>query len=288
MEICPRCQSELSGVEDKCPTCGYYVGPPNVRAANIKEERKALDLRYQSAIAQSKVDGREHALASFEEAMRKTSAVVNVDLQFLHQFLTNDKSMYSNYELSVKGQMRKPAISQDDRNRTTVGSMLFGSYANEIRYAALSLDGAGLKSYGAFAIKLRDVAIEDRATLLEDNSYIFISNQDVRPLQGIPPGYRATWGERHKLAVAKLSMRIFAGTTEPEHSRILMSGTGNRQTDEFIEVYIYGPFDSKAIEAVRGSTPAKGGSSAKVRLERACLSTIKDYLSKAGKTWIEE
>jgi hypothetical protein len=282
MEICPICTSELSEVKAECPTCGRHVGYPNVRAAKKQEEQEALEARYREAIEQSKTDDREQALASFDESMKKTCAVINTDLADLRQFIIKDKSLYSTYDLMVKGQTRKPATAEDGRKRKTIEFLLFGDYAEQIRYAALSLDGAGLKSYGPYALKLREVAIDDRASLLEDNSYVFVENHDIWPPKKIPLGYRATWGERHKLAVAKLSKQVSASTTEPEHPKILLSSAGARGTDEFIEVHIYGGFDNKAIEAVRGS------SSAKSRADRADISKIKDYLKRAGQTWVEE
>lgn len=283
MEICKKCSSELSEIEEKCPVCGDYAGHLNVRAAETREEKEALEARYLAALGQSKTDGREQAVISFDESMRKTCAVVNVDLKFLHQFITDDKVMYSNYELAEKGQTRRPAPPKDDSDRRTIGAMLFGLYAEEIRYAALSLDGSGLKSYGPYALKLSEIAIAERATLLEDNSYSFISKHGIAPRQAIPPGYRATWGERHKLAVAKLSGQISAGTIEANHSKILMSGTGNRKTDEFIEVHIYGGFNNKAIESVRSSSSITTD-----KHKIALLSIVQDYLEKAGQAWIEE
>jgi hypothetical protein len=160
--------------------------------------------------------------------------------------------------------------------------MIFGGYAAEIRYAALSLDGRGLKSFGSYAIKLREVTIIERATLLEDNSYQFIWKHNIQPREDIPPGYKATWRERHKLAVAKLAGQISSGTTEQEHSKILLFSEGDRATDEFIEVHIYGRFDNKAIESVKGISTISG------KYERASLSIIKDHLKSAGKAWIEE
>jgi hypothetical protein len=282
MSICTRCSSPLLELEEKCPTCGAYVGAPNVRAAEQDEEVDALNRRYVDAIQRANANGRELAVMEFDESVKQAFAVVNVDLDFLRQFITNDKLIYSNYELSVRGQLRKPAKSADDRQRRTVGAMLHGNYAEQIRYAALSLDGSGLASWGQYAMRLREIAIIDRASLLEDNSYNFIPKHNLEPGGEIPAGYVAAWPERHKLAVAKLSEQIAAGTTAGAHSRILLSSTGNRATDECLEVHIYGGFDNKAVESVKGSSSVKG------KWEQATISIIKDYLTNAGKSWVEE
>lgn len=282
MLICEKCSSEVSDSQATCSTCGWYAGAPNVRGAARPEETDALERRYVEAIEQSKFNGTGPALMSFGVNMKLTCAVVNVDLDFLRQFITDDKMTYSNYDLSVQGERRKPASGRDDRHRKTIGAMLFGHYAEQIRYAALSLDGAGLTSYGPYAIKLREISIADRATLLEDNSYNFIAKHKLQPGEEIPSGYVATWQERHKLAVAKSSAQISAGTTEPEHSKILLSSKGDRATDECIEVHIYGGFDNKALESVKGRSSARG------KYERAAISMVKDYLRTNGKAWIEE
>ena len=207
--------------------------------------------------------------------------MINVNLDHLQQFIADDKALYYNYSLGVRGQIRKAATDQDDRHRRTIEAMLFGGYAEQVRYAALSLESTGLTSWGPFAIKLREIAIADRATLLEDNSFKFVQKHDIRPGGNIPQGYRSTWKERHKLAVAKLAKRISSSTLEKEHAQILLSSTGDRKTDDFIEVHIYGTFDNKAVESV------KGKSSTGNKAERAILAKVKDYLRRAGKSWIE-
>jgi hypothetical protein len=282
MVICEQCSSEVSETEEKCATCGRFAGAPNVRAAERKEEEEALESRYLDAINQSYINESNTALMTFDVNMELTCAVVNVDLDFLRQFITDDKMTFSNYDLSVKGQTRKPAKGQHDRHRRTIGAMLFGHYAEQIRYAALSLDGGGLKSFGPYALRLRDVSVAYRASLLEDNSYNFIPKHKLQPGEEIPPGYVASWRERHKLAVAKLAERISASTTEREHPRILLSSKGDRGTDECIEVHIYGGFDNKAIESVRGSSSARG------KWELASISIVKDYLNQSGRAWVEE
>lgn len=282
MLICGKCGSEISEIEETCSTCGWYAGPPNVRSAERDEERKALEERYGKAIEDAKATGSYPSLERFDESMKRTGAVINVDLDYLHQFITGDKVMHASYSLAVKGQTRKPAAGKDDRHRRTIEAAMFGGYAEKIRYAALSLDGAGLKSWGPYSIKLREVAVSKRSTVLEDNSYNFIPKHGIQPGEDIPLGYVATWEERHRLAVAKLAEKIRSGATEGEYSKILVSSTGDRAKDDYIEVHIYGGFDNKAVESGRGSSAVKG------KYERAALSNVKDYLKNAGKDWVEE
>jgi len=279
---CRNCSQDISDLEEKCPTCGWYAGPPNVRIVSKTEERNALELRYKAAIDNSFTNGSNASLLNFEAGVKITSAIVNMDLDYLHQFLTNDKPLYATYSLMVAGQVRKPATNENDAHRRTIEAMLFGGYAEQIRYAALSLDGSGPKSYGGYSVNLREITIADRATLLENNSYHFVPLHNLQPGDAIPLGYRSVWREKHKLAVSKLSAKIFSSTLAADYPKILLSGTGDRAGDDFIEVHIYGAFDNKAIEAVKGSSRVKS------KLDRARVSEIKDYLHQDGKLWIEE
>jgi hypothetical protein len=145
----------------------------------------------------------------------------------------------------------------------------------------LSLDGSGPTSYGPYAIRLRDVAIRGRATVLENNSYDFMRKHSLSPGDKPPPGFIASWQNRNKLAVAKLAEYITPQTGDSEFPLLLLASTGLRPTDEFLEVHICGTFDLNAIESIKG--PSKPGS----RDDRDLLRMTKQHLSKAGKPWIE-
>ena len=124
---------------------------------------------------------------------------------------------------------------------------------------------------------LDDRFIEKRATALETNSYKFLERHPDKP-----PGYVSTWHEKSKLAVAKYSDQIKTDTTENQFEDILLFSDGNRSTDEFIEVLIYGPISSEAIRAVRVTSHPKG------RLERVLHAKIRETLQKKRKGFIQE
>jgi hypothetical protein len=272
----------ISDVQEKCTTCGYNAGAPNVRTAMREEERQALETRYSEARQQATVSGSLGILDDFESALQTSAAVINAAPQFIFPFLANGSTLYSTYNLSVNGEVRSTASPDDDRHRVGVEGILFGSYGKQIRYAALSLDGSGLTSYGSFAMRLRDVAIRRRASLLEENSYDFVENQGLRPRSKIPSGFRSAWEERHKLAVAKLGGSLLPTTIAGEYQDLLLSSNGNRAEDRFLEVHIFGPFDANSVESV------KGRSATKSKGEKADIARIKDALARAGKVWIEE
>jgi hypothetical protein len=250
---CSDCHSAIPANAEKCPTCGKYLGPPNVREVQQPEEKEALQKRYEEAL--KCVEGRgapDHGIR-FEEATKKSSAVINVNLDYLKHLFTRDKSLYSAYSQQVDAGIRKLANPADDRRRKAVEGLIFGSYGKDIIYAALSLDGAGLSSYASYALRLRSVAVSKRATLLECNSYDFVEKHTLTPDSAFPLGYRSVWNDRHKLALAKLHDRIEAANDDTDFAKMLLFTEGKRVTDDFIEVHVYGGFDRYAVETVRGS-----------------------------------
>lgn len=277
---CPDCGSGIPDVVATCFTCGFYAGAPNVRSAATEEE--VLEVRYQAALTRAKTVGTIAIVEKFEEAVRQTSAIINVDLNFLHFFVTNNRALYANYEGGVSAGVRKPAEFYNDLRRRGVGGTLFGGYAGEIIYAALSMDGAGPVSYGPFAIKLKDIAVRNRATVLETNSYEFVKKNNLSPGDPRPPGYLASWSNRNKLAVAKLAEYITPAMRNEDFARLVLTSTGDRARDQFIEVHLYGTFDLNAVESVRGPSKSISGD------DRDLLRMVQKHLSNAGITWIGE
>lgn len=277
MARCSNCGHSFTEADDRCIKCGADVGFPNVRAAAA--EASALDKRYQTAIDLARKQGTHDPLKDFEAHMQRTFAVINVKLGFLYSFVSDNKMLYANYHRAVSSQARKTAEPENDRHRTGVDSRIFGSYSDRIIHAALSLDGRG-PSYGTYSMRLEDIAIKNRASLLEENSYNFVERQNLKKGR-IPPGYRAIWQERHKLAVAKLAASVSSTTIEKEYPYLLLPASSGRSTDEYIEVHIFGTFDNSAIESVRGK------STHRKKADQALVESAKEHLRKADKVWVE-
>jgi hypothetical protein len=278
---CINCRGTLADADDRCPTCGVQASePPNVRAVGTAEEKEALEQRYSEAFKEAKKDNSLDALKRLESELKKSLAVVGTDIHILRQLVTNDKALYSNYVFLVNANVRKSASFDDDRRRRVADAMLLDGYADKIVFAALSLDGIGLKSYGAYSVTLREVAIERRSTVLEENSFSFVEKR-CSVTGPIPKGYRAIWQERHKLGVAKLAERIKKNKDPNKFPALVLHNGSDRHLDDFLEVQIYGPFDGNAIESVRGpSNPKK-------RDEKAMVRVVKEFLASAGKVWID-
>ncbi len=94
IDTCSTCGEDVSKYpKPNCPACGHYIGPPNVREVSRDEEKEALEERYEVVFEMSQEDGSYSNLMALDGALHKTCAVVNVDLDFLYAFLTNDKAL---------------------------------------------------------------------------------------------------------------------------------------------------------------------------------------------------
>lgn len=262
-----------------CTVCGPAFSP-NVRYARQVSESSALDARYWAALTEVGERNNQESARLLEEKLESTSsAVINLDVETAIQLMSLDKALYSTYEKLVDGDARMAADFPNDRRRTSIGSAFFGSKASEIRYAALSLDGNGLASYGKITLRLRDIAVRGRASLLECNTYMFAEQHRIKVGDGPPPGYQSDWAGRGRLGVAKLASKLTSRMTDGQYAKLLLNSTGDRSTDEFIEVHIYGKISVRAFESAvlpkSGSTPT----------ENANLDRLKEELDRRGITW---
>jgi hypothetical protein len=282
VNTCPDCGFTYDSAAETCLTCGAHLGYPNVRAASEEPETKALAKRYEDAVERSKGRGSEDVLHAFENAVQQSHAVVNLELMRLQDFMSDGRVLYTNYHLAVRAEVREAAKAEFDRHRRSVDAMLFGGYADQIRYAALSIDGRGLKSYGPYTLILKDVAVAKRSSVLEENSFDFCKRHALKPGDAIPEGYRAVWVTRQKLAVAKLADLVTSDMEEAAFGALLLYSGPERDADRYIEVQIFGAFNNNAVESVVGST-----SSGRFH-EVATAAIIKELVIDSGKTWVEE
>ncbi|MES0335968.1 MAG: hypothetical protein SFH39_06360 [Candidatus Magnetobacterium sp. LHC-1] len=244
---CPNCEKVINTYATECPSCWTSLTRPNVREAQRDPEQDPLQERYSKATQKAKNYGIEAEVSTLEGHVRASFAVINLRFGPLFQLLNDEKIIYSSYERQVDAQTRVPAEKKFDVTRRQVGEMLFGGAAKNICYAALSIDGSGLKNYGEYTIRLKDNMICSRATLLEDNSYRFaekhgINTQNITD-SNIPNGFRALWSDRHKIAVAKLVDQVKKGFTFTDYAKILLDSRERKCDDDFIEVHIYGGFN---------------------------------------------
>lgn len=274
---CGICKRPIDDSVRLCPTCGGDCGYPNVRCA----EREQDDLigRSNDAKSRAKTRGCGKQLASLISNIQSDShVVVAFGSVQARAFLQDPLQLYQNYENLVGGGSRLPSGARDHAHRTIVTGMLFGPFADQIRYGVLSLDGRGPMSYGDVFIRLRNIAIEHRVSFLENNSYHFVDKFKVTPSNPPPSGYRSTWNARAMLAAAKLENRITSANTSVHWPRLLLEAESkDRSKDEFIEAHIYGSFNSDAFESWSFSPKANWS-----REVKSDIAVIKQLIRKAS------
>jgi len=242
-----------------------------------------LGERYRAA--QGEAGGAAAGLEVLERVAEHTAAVVNLPVGLAHGLFIGEIPLYSPYEQQLKGRLRTPAKPEDDRQRRAVGGLLYGSYGEDIVYAALSADGRGLSSYGLVHLELEEVCVAYRSTVLEENSYSFMKRHKVTPGRPLPRGYLARWQDRGRLAVAKLARNVSGDLDEEACRGLLLQSEGDRASDLFLEVHVYGTFDHQAVRSL--ALPGDAAADLLDEVRQVQLKALKERLDRSGVPWKE-
>lgn len=240
---CDHCGNAIPLRWERCPHCALPGLFPNVRAADVPAEREALVRRYRRAVQVAIGRGAGEKVAQFEAATASSKAVMARPTRELDRLVSSDQELIPSYYGLLAGQVRLPHGNEWDGLRGIADEALFPGYKEHIRFAALSLDGQGLSSYGECFFVLRDTMIGHRASVYEENSAISLKKHDYET----PYGHRATWSERARLCVAKLGGRIRATTTRDQFSHLLLYPGISSREDSFVEVHVWGPVTIRTI-----------------------------------------
>lgn len=271
---CPQCGVTVPECERHCPGCQADIGFPNVRAAAAPAEEAALDARVHDAEVSTAARGCRPILDSFGIAVLQSKVVLCRSLGILYRLVSSDTELYSTYYRAREAGTRLPEDNEWDRYRGAVDGTLFPNYHKDIVFAALTLDNHGVQRFGAYAVFLRDAMIQHRASVFEENSRCFCVRHKVTAGLPIPPGYRATWKERNRLAIAKLHSKLDGTTAENDFPGVLLSQGKVADDDNFIEVHIFGPIQRRAIERVVGPKPKKRQDVALWKALDGCLKEV--------------
>lgn len=260
-ELCDHCQKPaFFPPENTCRACRV---PTTLRASNVqmaRAEKAEFERRYKIALRRAKKRKTIPVLERLEQVAAASDAVINVDIGFAYHLLTEENPLYAPYAKQTQAGVRALARFRDDSRRKTVEGWLFGSHGDMVVYAALSADdGRGLTSYGPVHMKLDEVAIAHRASVLEENSFTFAEKHLPEHPEGPPPGYRATWDQRGQLAAAKLESRLAPETQEESLPALLLTAGKERSDDDFIEIHIFEGFNWQAVIALRAPSPDSSG-----------------------------
>ncbi len=250
---CDHCDNEFLITASPCPHCAGRGHFPNVALADTDVEKKELARRYREAVDDAGQRGCADRLRAFETEAGRSEAVIARSLHETQRLANQDNEVYATYHQLTEIEFRIPDGDSWDVLRKVTDSALFGNYMKHIRFAALSLDGLGLMSYGEYAWVLRENMIAHRASVFEENSVMFMDRMDIRvaDVDQLPKGHRATWQDRSKLCVAKLAAMIDSDTPAEAFPKLLLrQGSNSEEDDEFVEVHIGGPITVRTIERI--------------------------------------
>jgi hypothetical protein len=260
-----------------CPVCGRDNGCPNVRAAKLKTEIEALHARLRAAEVSAGARNCLDVLNKFGLAVLGSKAVIARSFGVLDTIVMSDNVALVPFHRQVASGSRIPENNNWDQGRAAAEATILPNFYDQISFAALSLDGRGVTSFGEYSIVLKEEATALRATVFEENPFLF--NQRHRVIAGQPPplGYRASWSERHILAKAKLHHLLNASTTPREFAGTLITQASPPGNADFVEVHIFGGIPRFAIERVVGPVP-------KSVADRVLLKRVERRLREVGAT----
>lgn len=249
---CPQCSSDVPSSETRCPHCGTAIGFPNVAAARLENEQKALAERYSASLRRAEERGVGDVAGRFETAASKSDAVISRGIEEVLRLAKSDLEVYGTFDKWLASGLRLRDTDPLNRLRHIAEFLLFPGYGDDIRFAALSLDGRGPDNYGQFTLVLRESMIAHRASVFEENCLLWMLERDVRfkDMASLPLGFRATWEDRGKLAVTKVEARLCRDTSSEEFAGLLLMSGSTTRSDTFVETHIWGPFTIQAVSRV--------------------------------------
>lgn len=246
--LCNYCREPVPLAATCCPHCGRPSLFPNVRAAEDKNERAALAGRYKAAVDIAVARGCEGVLRDFENATRRSRAVIARPLQETERLTSSDLELYSTYYKLIEAGVRLPSGERWDKLRQLADVSLFGLFnAQQIRFAALSIEDVAPRSYGECCLVLREDRIAHRASLFHDNSAVLMA----RLRYDVLLGFRATWEDRTMLCVAKIAEHLQSDTLTSSFPGLLMQIGMTSEDERFVEVHIWGSITRRSLEKVR-------------------------------------
>lgn len=247
----PKCTDTIPFADTSCKGCGHQdVGYPNVRYANDPAEVASLDARVDAAYAAARANGSAAKLHAFEVAAADSWAITVMGPVDLRIVLAKNHLWTSYYKHTRNAGNRIAEKNKWDMNRGANDGKVNPQYYQEINYAALSLTDYGSGWYGGCHVKLAGERIASRTSVFWKNPFNFLKDVVLKPDEMVPPGYRASWQRRGKLAVAKLHGGIDANTSEADFPGILLEADSTRGDTDFIEVHIYGAVAPSAFVQV--------------------------------------
>jgi hypothetical protein len=271
---CKKCGYPLADEKRECQACSEDNGFPNVRLASRPDELAALQKRYDVAEESSKARSYQPVLNDFGLAVLNSKTVIARSYGFLDDVLEDGNRTWTSWARQLAGGQRVAEANEWDKARASFEPALFPNFHSDILFGCLSLNGTGLFAFGQCAVILKTDLIAVRTTVFEENPAIFCKRLRLVTGDPVPPGYRATWENRHHLAIAKLYPELTSTTKPSDYPAILLQNGRTTGDADYVEAHIFGPINRYTIESVIAKKPKAGHDTAILRAIGRKLATL--------------
>jgi hypothetical protein len=246
---CRYCKLEFPASQAHCVHCARFAGYPNVFAAAAPKERAALRRNHERALRDASKRGASSVAQRFEQEVLRARVAIWRPLGEVLRLASKDNQLYTTYYRLADAGVQVPEGDEWDSLRTEADVAVFRGYHREIRFAALALDDRRLSNYGVCMMVLREEMIAHRATLFVENTAVRVKRSagTREPGADLPPGLRATWKARGRLALAKVADRLTPSTDSHEFPVLLLAEGADSSLDQFVEVHVYGPMTIRTV-----------------------------------------
>jgi hypothetical protein len=213
-----------------------------------------LDRNYDAAIADAASRGVATQVQRLESLLQGTVATINVRPNIVRNMALGQN--YVSYYNALAHGARKIAEQNYHAHRDAVDAKVHTGYGTEILNAALSPDGRGLTNYGAITLELRQVSIEDRASVMRENSYDFYDRNNLGGRNAVEaPGWRSVWSSRARLGVAHLEPVVSAASADADFPKIILWSGATKRDDRYMEVHIFGELSWQTLNRITLAQP---------------------------------
>lgn len=264
----------------QCPHCAQPQLFPNVGLAEHREERQKLIDRYENAKENCRRRGCEKALAEFERVCDTSVAVFNCSTLKLFRQIASGTDLFETYHdlESLRIRSERPLGHNWQKLRPQAEIELLGSHRHldKLHYAALSLDGLGLDSYGDCTVTFGEEMIRHRASCFEENSALIY--EEKHDFSGC---LRSSWTERGKLCAAKIAGKLDELMSSGDFPGMLLSKGVTQDDDEFVEVHVFGTMTAQTFQSVAIDVSKLS------REQKALWKAVKEKLAKNGVAALE-
>lgn len=205
--------------------------------------------RYDEAVKRCTANGVSSVLTDFTAACQSSVPVFVCHLERLHFQVGSETDLFHTYYALEELKLRMTSASGLDwaKLRPQAEIELMGStdHIRRLHYAALSLDGKGLTSYGNCIVQLDEGMVAHRTSCFEGNSAVIYSK-----IHHFNDVLRSCWSERHLICVAKHGVDLDNSSTPSSFPNIILRNGTSGLDDVFVELHVFGDMTSRTFKSV--------------------------------------